>query len=70
MSDWVARAKEQHDELGKQLAQLQLFLSDEEAARDGIGEANVAILRAHAVAMELHLKTLADRLEQAEEPPQ
>ena len=65
MSDWAAHAKEQHDELGKQLAQLRLFLNDVEGAREAIGEANVAILRAHAVAMELYLKTLADRLEQA-----
>ena len=65
MSDWAAHAKEQHDELEKQLAQLRLFLSDVDEARETIGEANVAILRAHAVAMEVYLKTLADRLEQA-----
>jgi len=67
MSDWAAHAKEQYHELGKQLSQLRLFLSDEEGSREAIGEANVAILRAHAVAMELYLETLADRLEQAEE---
>jgi len=65
MSDWSEHAKEQYGELEKQLAQLRLFLSDEEKAREAIGEANVAILRAHAVAMELYLETLADRLDQA-----
>ena len=64
MSDWAAHAKEQYDELEKQLNRLRLFLSDEEGSREALGEANVAILWAHAVAMEKYLEVL-EGLEQA-----
>ena len=65
MSDWSEHAKEQHDELERQLNRLRLFLSDEEGSREALGTANVVILWAHAVAMEKYLEVL-ERLEPAE----